>query len=91
MKKNENENKMNAIDIKTLVKGTADLKCMIAGGIAVYYITAIDGHKYQLDIDLSDKHDVGETATFETHYDKALILMRWIRKAIKNETIVKLS
>lgn len=59
-------------------------------GIAVYQITAIDGHKYQLDIDLSDKHDV-ETATFETHYDKALILMRWIRKAIKDETIVKLS
>lgn len=60
-------------------------------GIAVYQITAIDGHKYQLDIDLSDKHDVGETATFEIHYDKALILMRWIRKVIKDETIVKLS
>jgi hypothetical protein len=41
-----------------------------------------------LEIDLSDKHDVGETASFLPHYDKSLILMRWIRRAIENETLI---
>ena len=45
----------------------------------------------QFDIDLSDKHDVGETATFMAHYDKALILMRWIRRAIENEELYKVN
>lgn len=74
-------------DLKTIVKGRADLDCVKSGGIAVYIITVEDGTKYTLDIDLSDKHDVGETATFMVHYDKALILMRWIRRAIDNEEL----
>ena len=43
------------------------------------------------EIDLSDKRDVGETATFLAHYDKAITLMRWIRKAIENDTLIKIS
>lgn len=78
-------------DLKTIVKGSAILDCVKSGGIAVYHITVEDGTVYSLDIDLSDKHDVGETATFMSHYDKALILMRWIRRAIDNETLYKIS
>ena len=37
------------------------------------------------------RYEVGETATFMPHYDKALILMRWIRRAIDNEEIFKIS
>lgn len=71
-------------DLKTIVKGRADLDCVKSGGIAVYHITVEDGTIYSLDIDLSDKHDVGESATFMVHYDKSVILMRWIRKAMDN-------
>ena len=82
---------MADINLKSLVKGSADIDCMKAGGIAVYKITADDNSVFQLEIDLSDKHAVGETATFLPHYDKAMILMRWIRRAIDNNTIIKLS
>ena len=81
---------MENIDLKNLVKGAADLVRMIAGGIAVYNITSTDNHVYQFEIDLSDKHDVGETASFLPHYDRAIILMRWIRRSIKEDTIIKL-
>jgi hypothetical protein len=78
------------MDLKEIVKGSADLSCILSGGIAVYVLTDINGKKYQLEINLSDKHDVGETATFQIHYDKAIILMRWIRRAIEKETLVLL-
>ena len=78
-------------DLKTIVKGRADLNCVKSGGIAVYYITVEDGTVYSLDIDLSDKHDVGETATFMAHYDKSIILMRWIRRAIEKEELYQVS
>lgn len=77
-------------DLKTIVKGFADLDSVKSGGIAVYHITVEDGTIYSLDIDLSDKHDVGETATFMCHYDKSVILMRWIRRAIENEELYHL-
>jgi hypothetical protein len=78
------------MDLKEIIKGSADLQCVIAGGVAKYIITDPNGIKYLLRIDLSDKHDVGETATFELHYDKAMILMRWIRRAIENNELVRL-
>ena len=65
---------MADINLKSLVKGSADIDCIKAGGIAVYKITADDNTVFQLEIDLSDKHDVGETATFLPHYDKEMIL-----------------
>lgn len=77
---------MKLIDI---VKGTADLNCVFAGGKAEYIITDVNGNRYQLQIDLSDKHDVGETACFKAH-EKASILMRWIRRAIENNEFYEL-
>lgn len=76
-------------DIKPLVKGIALLQYIMAGGIAVYHIVSIDNRKFQLEIDLSDKHDVGETAAFKPT-EKALILMRWIRKANENNTLIEI-
>lgn len=46
--------------------------------------------KHQIEIDLSDKNDVGETAIFETEYVKSLMLMRWIRRSIENGTLVEI-
>lgn len=76
-------------DIKPLVKGIATLQYVMSGGIAIYHITATDGSIYQLEIDLSDKHDVGETAAFHTT-EKGIILMRWIRKANENDSLILL-
>ena len=76
-------------DIKPIVKGIAHLQYIMSGGIAVYHIQAIDGTAYQLEIDLSDKHDVGETAAFHPT-EKALLLMRWIRKANENDTLIEI-
>lgn len=74
-------------DLKPLVKGTAELQYVIGGGIAVYHILSTDEHKYQLEIDLSDKQDVGATSAFHPT-EKALLLMRWIRKANENDTLI---
>lgn len=82
---------MKNFNLKNIVKGTADLSCIIAGGIAEYKLIDIDGHVYQLQIDMSDKKDVGETATFMAHYDKAIILMRWIRKSIEKNELIQIS
>lgn len=75
------------MDLKDIVKGSATLNCMLSGGIAVYDLCSESGKRYQVNIDLSDKHDVGDTAIFQTHYDKALTLMRWIRRAIDNDKL----
>lgn len=74
-----------------IVKGKAKLSRMLSGGIAVYIIESINGKKYQLEIDLSDKGDVGATATFEIEYDRATILMRWIRRALDEGTLIALN
>jgi hypothetical protein len=77
-------------DIKPIVKGIAQLQYIMSGGVAAYHLNAVDGHIYQIEIDLSDKHDVGETAAFKPT-EKALLLMRWIRKANENDTLIKIS
>ena len=76
-------------DIKPLVKGTAQLQYIMSGGIALYHILAVDGMKYQLEIDLSDRHDVGETAAFKP-VEKGILLMRWIRRANENDSLIKI-
>ena len=76
-------------DIKPLVKGIAQLQSVLAGGIAVYKIAATDGTEYQLEIDTSNKTDVGESASFNVT-EKALLLMRWIRKANEDDTLIKI-
>ena len=75
-------------DIKPLVKGIAQLQYIMAGGIAVYHIIAVDGKKYQLEINLSNKQDVGETAAFKP-VEKAIILMRWIRRANEQDELIE--
>ena len=77
-------------DLKTIVKGQADLYCVMSGGIAVYHITVEDGTVYSISIDLTDKKDVGDSASFLAH-DKAIILMRRIRRAIQNGEIYKVN
>ena len=76
-------------DIKPVVKGIAELQYIMSGGIAIYHINTVDGRKFQLEIDLSDKHDVGETAAFHP-VEKALLLMRWIRKANENDSLIEI-
>ena len=78
------------MELKNIVKGSAKLLFIKSGGIAVYELNSIDGKKYQIEIDLSDKNDVGETAIFETEYMKSLMLMRWIRRSIENGTLVEI-
>lgn len=76
-------------DIKPLIKGKAEAICVKSGGIIVYKINAIDGKTYILEIDVSDKHDVGEDATFMLEYNNPIYLMRWIRRANENNTLVE--
>lgn len=78
------------MELKNIVKGSAKLLFIKSGGIAVYELNSIDGKKYHIEIDLSDKNDVGETAIFETEYVKSLMLMRWIRRSIENRTLVEI-
>ena len=76
-------------DIKPIVKGMAQLQYIMAGGIAVYHIIAVDGKKYQLEINLSNKQDVGETAAFKPT-EKGLLLMRWIRRANEQDELIEI-
>ena len=76
--------------LKEIVKGTATLECVRSGGIAEYVITSCNGKRYMLEIDLSNRVDCGDSAAFNVHYDKAIILMRWIRRAIEKENLMEL-
>nr|DAD65554.1 MAG TPA: hypothetical protein [Bacteriophage sp.] len=78
-------------DIKDIVKGKATLSYVKAGGFAVYDIVAIDGNSYQLTIDMNDVNDVGAEARFLPEYEKAITLMRWIRRSNENGTLIKLN
>lgn len=77
--------------LKEIIKGSAKLDCVRSGGIAEYIITSINGKRYLLEINLSDKVDCGDSATFKTEYEKAIILMRWIRRAMEKEELVDLN
>ena len=57
-------------------------------GILYYKVDSNSGNKYQFPVDMNDKEDVG-TTTFESSI-KAVTMMRYIRKAIKNEELIKL-
>lgn len=78
-------------DIKSIVKGKATLAYATAGGFIVYEIESIDGELYSLTIDMKDSNDVGSNSRFLPVYEKAITLMRWIRRANDNDTLVKLS
>lgn len=76
------------ITLKEAVKGT---KCRFDHAIAgtLYYVLEVGTDKYQFPIDMNDKADVG-TAVFEAEY-RGITLMRYIRKAMENETFIKLN
>jgi hypothetical protein len=74
-----------------IVKGTAQLDCIRTGGVAEYIITSCNGKKYLVEIDLSDKVDCGESASFKPYYEKAIILMRWIRLAMEKGDLIELN
>ena len=74
-----------------IVKGNARLDCIRTGGIAEYVITSINGKKYLVEIDISNKVDCGESASFQPYYEKAIILMRWIRRAMENDDLIELN
>ena len=73
-----------------IVKGNARLDSIRTGGIAEYIITSCNGRRYMIEIDLSDKVDCGESATFKPYYEKAIILMRWIRRAMEHNNLISL-
>lgn len=77
--------------LKEIVKGSATLECIRTGGIAEYIITSCNGKKYLLEINISDKVDCGESASFMPRYDKAIILMRWIRRAMEHGDLIDLN
>ena len=76
--------------LKDIVKGTATMDCVRSGGIAEYIITSCNGKRYMLEIDLSNRVDCGDSATFNVHYPKAIILMRWIRRAMEKGNLMEL-
>ena len=76
--------------LKQIVKGSARLDCIKSGGVAEYIITSENGKRYMVEIDLSDKIDCGESATFMPVYEKAIILMRWIRRAMDKGELIEL-
>jgi len=76
------------IGIKDAVKDTtAKFSHAITG--VLYYSLYVKDEVYQFSIDMNDKDDVG-TATFVNEY-RGITLMRYIRKAIDNESLVKIS
>jgi hypothetical protein len=74
------------INIKDIVKNNniAKMDYAIAGNL--YYKVETDDYQYIFSINMKDENDVG-TATFNSE-EKAITLMRWIRKAICNGTLV---
>ena len=86
-----NINNMTKMEtLKDIVKGTAKLDCVRSGGIAEYIITSCNGKRYLIEIDLSNRYDCGDSASFMPYYDKAIILMRWIRRAMEKGDLMAL-
>lgn len=59
----------------------------INAGVLYYTVASNDGYMYEFGIDMNDKEDVG-TATFNAE-EKAVSLMRYIRKSIQANTLQK--
>lgn len=72
---------------EAVTNSTAKFSHAIAG--VLYYNLFVNDETYQFSIDMNDKDDVG-TATFVNEY-RGITLMRYIRKAIDSESLVKIS
>lgn len=79
------------MDLKDIVKGSATLIGVKSGGVAVYRLCSESKKLYQLEIDITNKADVGADAVFLPKYNKALTLMRWIRRGIEKNTLIDLN
>ena len=75
---------MKEVKVIDIVKGTT-ANLMYAEKGKLFYKVENDTHVYIFPVDLNDKEDVGDTR-FEAEY-KAVTLMRYVNKAIKNETL----
>lgn len=77
---------MKTANISELVKNNFVKFQYFRDGCLVYNIEDCDGNKIAtFPVDVSNKDEIGN-ASFESHH-KAITLMRYIRKAIKDETI----
>lgn len=77
---------MKTLTISELVKNNSAKFVYFRDGNMVYDIVDESGKKVAtFPIDVSDKAEVGNAAFEHTH--KAITLMRYIRKAVKEETI----
>lgn len=72
--------------LKEIVTLPAKAKFDYAIAGVLYYSIEHDNKKILFSIDMNDINDVG-TTTFVSEY-KPITLMRWIRKAIDNNSIV---
>ena len=72
--------------LKEIVTSTnfAEFSYAIAG--VLYYKVKVGDKEVIFPIDMNDKDDVG-TTTFESYY-RPITLMRYIRKAIDNDTLI---
>jgi hypothetical protein len=73
--------------LKEIVTLPAEAKFTHAIAGTLYYRITTDNMVVEFPIDMNDKDDVG-TTTFVASY-KPITLMRYIRKAIENGTLIK--
>ncbi len=84
---NENQNQNLTINITDIVKNGNMAKFVYAiAGVLYYEVNSPDEHVYLFPIDMNDKDDVG-TATFPCEM-KAITIMRYIRKALQNNSVI---
>lgn len=80
---------MNTMNIKTIVENQNVAKFSHAiSGVLYYEVKTQNGDKYLFPVDMNDKEDVG-TSTFPCEI-KAITLMRYIRKDISSENLIKI-
>lgn len=72
--------------LKEIVTLPAEAKFIRAIAGTLYYRITTDNIVVEFPIDMNDKDDVG-TTTFVASY-KPITLMRYIRKAMENETLI---
>ena len=70
--------------IKEIVKGTT-AKYLYCEASCLIYEVQVGGLRYEFPIDVSDRDEIGNALINRTH--KAITLMRYINKAIKEQTL----
>ena len=73
--------------LKEIVTLPAEAKFTHAIAGTLYYRITTDNMVVEFPIDMNDKDDVGTTTFVASH--KPITLMRYIRKAIENGTLIK--